>query len=52
MEDGNLVEVSNGALKQCFRGIDELIGEDELRHGMLLNLLMLAYVRAFSLLWN
>lgn len=46
MEDGSLVELSNSMTKQLFRGIDELIGEDELKHGMLLNLLMLACVHA------
>lgn len=42
---GYFVEVTNGLTKQWFRGIDELIGEDQVKHKMNSNLLMLACVR-------
>lgn len=44
-EDGLFVEATNSVAKKWFRGIDELLVHDQLKHRMLSNLLMLAYVR-------
>ena len=44
-EDGLFVEATNSVAKKWFRGIDELLVHDQLKHRMLSNLLVLACVR-------